>query len=213
MSYATVQELYEAIRGEGTPTTVEQDVMQSWLDAANNAIDVAMNHPAGFLAREDGAPLHFMGLGKPLLWITECVEVTLVEVRASSTSRDFVTWVTPSTPLAGDGDWFPLPLDAGDLGQPYNQLCTDPNGSHSFFTKADKLPTVRVTARLGYANVVPPLIKQICLAQAGRWYNEGSGGFSGFTASPETGELRYTRSLRAEFVQVLKDAGFWNPPI
>lgn len=214
MAYATVNEFKLAI---GNLRSTDPDVLaniQMFLDGAENAIDTAMNHPHGFVADASASYRHYSADGSDELMIDECVEIVSVAVKTGITVTTYTAWTTPSTYFAHDGDWYPYPFNAEARGKPYTRIIVDPSGGYAKFTDGKrKYPTVRVSAKWGFSIEVPPLIKTICIAQAGRWYNQGQGGMSDFIADPETGELKYTRSLRPEFVTILKQAGFWNPSI
>lgn len=214
MAYATVDEFKDAL---DILTTDADKVanMQLFINAAENAIDTAMNRPHGFVADSVAEYRYYVGQGQTEMLIDECVEVVSVAVKSGVAETTYTAWTSPSSAMANDGDWFAKPFNAPARQKPYTRIVADPAGpgGYSKFTAGDGRPTVRISAKWGYSIEVPAMIKMVTIAQAGRWYNQAKGGMSEFVADPATGELKYGKSLNAEFVKTLMMSGFWDPPM
>lgn len=199
MAYATVTEL----KAEMNKTGSEDDaVLVRLLDAATRNIDQACNRPCGFIADTTASARTYQGNNKGWLRIDECVSVTQVRVRPSSTSS-YEAW-TSSDYLTATGDerypnYNSLPITA---------LRVDPNGDYSIFYRDGTYPTVEVTARWGYAASVPADIKIACIMQATRWYKRLQSAMSDTVASGEMGMLLYTQSLDPDIKRLLIDGRY-----
>jgi len=82
---------------------------------------------------------------------------------------------------------------------------TAPPGFRPDYTYSQReTPTVKVTAKWGYAVVVPTPIKQATIIQAsGRYYKRGASGFSDTLASGDLGRLMYTQKLDPDVEMIL----------
>jgi hypothetical protein len=74
-------------------------------------------------------------------------------------------------------------------------------------------PTVQVTAKWGYSVSVPPTIEQACLIQAARWYKRALSSFGDTLASPEMGQMFYTKPLDPDVRTLLVDGRMVMPAI
>ena len=212
MAYATVAELKARINKTGSG---DDTVLEALLEAATLAIDRYCNRLDGFVADSTASARTYVGSGGVVQRIDECVEVTKVEVKDSVTDTDYVEWSSSDYILAS-GD--PRRPEFNRL--PYTLLIIDPNGDYDYFTGGEYtgrggfkplvaqvrgVPTVRVTAKWGFATSVPYDIKELCIMQAARWYKELEGSMAGRLTSVEIGEMD-TSSLMGKVKAVL-DAG------
>lgn len=226
--YATIQELKDVLNIASSGDDAE---LQLWLDAAEAAIDLYCNREDGFLAVESATARYYIGSGSTYQHVDECVEVTEVAVKDSITADNYTAWNAPTSPWAGDGDWYP----AQGSGKrptlnrtPYHVLLVDVNGDYTTFTDGRTLaqrgwptgrgqkvatPTVKVTARWGYADTAPPTVRQASIAQAGRWYKRGSGGWTDSLASAEHGELTYRKAVDPDIKMMLVHARLVRPAV
>lgn len=224
MAYATTDELRTQISKSGNSGVASDDALQILLDAASDAIDGLCNRPDGFTADTTASARYFAGTGKPYLVIDECVEITAVAVKDSATDDTYTAWGTPTTVLAGDGDWIPF---RGDYRRPnfnrlpYTAIMIDPNGDYDVFTNGRMTtrggfpplqdtprgaPTVKVTAKWGYAVTAPARVKEACIAQAARWFKRGEGGWADTLASAEFGQPQFKPSALDPDIRLMLEA-------
>jgi len=94
---------------------------------------------------------------------------------------------------------------------------TDPNGSYSVFTsgfrnvgvrKGYGLPTVKVTAKWGFAVTVPPDIKQACIMTVARWYKQLRSQMQDGVANVDFGTLLYTQRMHPAIASILLDGAY-----
>jgi hypothetical protein len=185
--YATAAELRAQIGNPG-PSTISDTMLTLMLEAAGEAINNLCNRPDGFLAGETGTARVYAASGGPVLWIDECIEVTLVEVRASDNT--YVAW-TSNDWIAFRGD----PKSPDFNRTPHQGLLVTSLGNYRSFPKGRGVPTVRITARWGYAATVPAVIKQACIEQAARWTMREKAGWADTLANGEFGQKQYVKSL------------------
>ena len=228
MAYATIADIKPRI----DKTLSDDDpVLVALLDAASEAIDGLCNRPDGFLAITTATARYYAGKGKPYILIDECVAITEVAVKESVTDTSYTAWDTPTTNLAGDGDWIAFRGDpvAPDFNNtPYTGLMIDSNGDYAVFTTGKYttrggfrplsdiprgLPTVRVTSRWGYATTVPPQVREATVVLASRWHARGESRWSDALASGELGQLLYRQSIDPDVKAMLIEARLVRPAI
>lgn len=228
-SYATVTEFKNQIEKVGSTKDVE---IQALLDAATEAIFRICNRKDGFVAAPNPVARLFPGSGTFVQYIDQFVSVSLVEVKSSPSNSSYDTWASGDyLPFAGDEvspNFNPLPFG------PYSGLMVTATGTSRIFTSGmfnnmrgfntdmarlsnnslgRNLPTVRVTARWGFADVVPAPIKQACLAQAARWWKRGSSAWNDSMASSDTGAVTYRKALDPDVKLMTDLARFIRPAI
>jgi hypothetical protein len=199
MSYCSVAELKAQI----VKHQADHDaILQPLIDAAKDAIDAFCNRPDGFVALTTATARLYVGDGSRVLWIDECVEVSLVEVKNGVADAGYVTWTT-SDWLAATGD----PHNPIFNRTPYTFLIALPTGSYSAFTNGKRdgysLPTGRITSRWGYAASAPPRVKQACLTQAARWYQRGKSGWGDALVNQDFGMVLYKKPLDPDVQMML----------
>jgi hypothetical protein len=158
-----------------------------------------------------------------------------VAVKDSATDTTYTAWANPTTNMAGDGDWLAFAGDAQspefdpiNRGRPYTALMIDPNGDYSVFTSGKfssrpgfkpalsagrGLPTVKATAKWGYATTVPYPIKEACIVQASRWFKRAESAYADAVATGEMGLLVYRKSLDVDVQAMLISARLVRPAI
>ena len=170
VAYGTIAELSSRIDITASLTAAKTTAYTAILDAISRKIDNFCGRPlSGFVASSVDVDRYFEGNGYSYLNIPECISITTVAVKESYLDTAYVAWTSPSTALAGDGDWFPV---AGTHEHvrfnltPYNVIIVAPAGDETLFTKGYSSPTVKVTAKWGYAATCPADIREVCLAEA-----------------------------------------------
>lgn len=198
-SYATLSQLKNHL---DKTTTLDDTVLVQLLDAATRNIDDFCHRPDGFVADTTATARTFMGSGTGWQRIDECVSVTGVRVKPSSTS-DYETWTDGTDYLECAGDERFPDYNPVTKGYPITALRIDPNGDYSVFYRDGTYPTVEVTAYWGYSSAVPAPVKQACIMQAVRWHKRLRSGMSDTLASGELGMLMYTQKLDPDVEQML----------
>jgi hypothetical protein len=229
--YATTAEVRQDINMD---STTDDATLERLLRSATQRIDQFCNRPDGFIATTVASQRFYSGSGKTWQMIDECTEITAVAVKDSVTDDTYTAWDVPTTNLAGDGDYLAA---SGDWRfpefnrLPYTLLIVDPNGDESIFTfgrfstitglvpigtperNARGLPTVRVTARWGYADEVPPDIQEACIMQVGHWYKLVQSSMAMTLASAELGTLRMPRGLHPDVQDILVNGRYVRPAV
>lgn len=210
--YATLAEVKQRI----DKTNTDFDLYgQTVITGVSRAIDAWANRPDGFIALEAATARLYAGNGRARMRIDECVEVTLVEVKDSVTDSVYQAWAATDW-IAFSGD----PIAPNFNSLPYDQLMTDVTGDEAIFTSGvigeaaykDRFfvrfagarnryfynprgvrsqPTVRVTAKWGYAVTVPPAIKEACCMQSARVLKRYEAAMSNQLANTALGELSF----------------------
>ncbi len=168
-SYATVTQLRVRTNMDTALAGAKETELEEIIEAISKKIDGFCRRPDGFVATAADVTRYFEGKGRAYLNIRECTSITLVSVKNSYLDTAYVDWTTPTSVYAGDGDWFSV---AGTIRRPiynrtpYTLLGIDGNGDYSYFTKGNGMVSVKIAAKWGYAIVVPPDIREACLAQA-----------------------------------------------
>lgn len=184
--YATAAEL----RAQPDMNSSDSDVvLGALLEAASRAIDAYCNRPDGFVAVDTAAARVYPGSGRPVQWIDECVSISLVEVKTAVTDSSYVEW--------SSGDWLAFsgePRLPDYNRTPYQGVMVAPGGSYAVFTGGAG-PTVRVTARWGYAATCPAAVQQACITLAARWYKRGKTFWSDAMTAPDGGVAMFRKAL------------------
>jgi len=227
MAYATLAQVKAAMQKTNTDGDV---VITRILDAATRSIDRFCNRlDDGFIADLTASARYYSGDGRSFLLIDECVAITEVAVKDSASDTDYTAWTTPTTMMAGDGDWLPFSGDPkapnfNDL--PYDSLMIDPNGDYATFTSGlyagrrgfrptqsygRSVPTVRTTARWGFSIAVPDDIQEACIMQSIIWYKRQQGAMASALASPELGVIELYRTLDPAVELILRMGRYIKP--
>ena len=198
-------------------------VLEMVIEAASRAIDNYCNRPDGFVALSVATARVYAGSGGGVQRIDEAVAVTLVEVKRSVDDSAYVSWAA--------ADWLAFSGDVNSPnfnGTPYEFLMAAPGGTYTYFTggatsgrsgfRPDVLsvrgaPTVRVTAKWGYAVDIPPAVRQACIIQAARLLKRGEGAYADATGSADFGELQFRRRLDPDAEFLLKNGRLIRPTV
>ena len=140
---------------------------------------------------------HFDSEGGLYLPVDECVEVTAVAVRLGSgtawtdfTATDYYTW----------------PYNANATTGPIMRLDVDRRqGSQSAWPSGRE--AVKVTARWGYSDSPPEVVKQAVIIQVIRWMKRGEQLFADGSLVGDAGRLVYVQKLDPEARTLLIDSG------
>lgn len=224
VEYCTVEELRDQIDKR---LATKDGAITLLIRAASRAIDNACNRPDGFQAPAVGVARLFTGSGDGIQRIDEAAAVSLVEARDSG-SGAYVAWAA--------GDWVAASGDprAPDFNStPYTFLLATGDGAGTFTPRvpgwgwpgwsADRdggglaggsrrrgaLPSVRVTARWGYALEVPYPIRQATITQVARWFKRGESSWADAVGSEQTGGvLMYRKPLDPDILLLLRQGRY-----
>ena len=222
--YVTLTELKARINIPAL-TTDHDTVLTGLITDASRAVDGYCNRSLdGFVALSVATARLYYGDGTSVQRIDECTAITLVEVKDSATDSTYVTWTTDDW-IAFMGD----PQRPNFNRTPYDKLMIDPNGSYVIWTnggyvgprgfrpetdESRYLPTVRVTAKWGYATVVPGPVKEATAMLATRWFKRLQGAMSDTLASPEIGgTLMYKQEIDPDIKMALKHTQLIRPAV
>lgn len=205
VAYGKPEELRVRVGGS---ITTDDPTIQALLSAVSRMWDNFCNrHEYGFKAIGTAAARVYGGTGKAYLNIDECIEITQVAVKDSVTETTFTAWA--STDWIGYRGSYRKP-NFNDL--PITSIMVAASGTKSYFldgryaaqpgftvlTDADlnrRVPTVEITARWGYADDTPEIIKEATIAQAAIFYKRGRGSWSDVLRNPDFGDERFVRVL------------------
>ena len=158
---------------------------------------------------------YFPAGGKAYLQIPSCTEITEVAVKATLTDTAYTAWTTPTTPLAGDGDWIPCTGDPSEPTfnkLPYTLIITDPNGDYTYFLDGGPRPVIMITARWGSTAAIPADIREACLMQAAIWLKKFQGSMASELGPVDFANIKFRRGLDSGVKQILVDGG-WIVPL
>lgn len=222
-TYATVEALKKAAN---ITTDTNDDVLEAWLTAASDAINRFTNHPDGFEAG-DAAARTFVGTGRGYIFVDEFISVTKVEVKESPTDDTYVTWAsTDYVPFSGSPEY--PDFNPVVKGKPYSGIMVTANADYTIFTSGRlsglrgfrpernayrPTQTVQITARWGYSESPPAVVKQAALAQAVRWYKRAQGAMSDTTGSPEFGQQMFVKALDPAVQMMLVNTRLVRPAV
>lgn len=216
------------VRAQMNMTDATQDAnILLIINAASKAINDYTHRPDGFVALAAAAARIYTGSGGPVQKINECVDITMVAVKDSPTDTTYTDWApTDWIPFTGDSR-FPefQPLDRG---RPYTAIMIEPGGDYSHFASGSYtgrggfrpshsahrgVPTVQVTARWGFAAIVPEPIKQATIIQVARWFKRGGSAWADALASGDLGTILYTKAVDPAIALLLNQGRFKRPAL
>lgn len=202
---------------------VDDPTLSGMITAASRAIDRYCGREEGFfVADEDESVRYYSGSGKAYQYIDTCAEITEVAVKDSPLDDTYTTWIDEDDYWAFSGD----PEFPNFNALPYTGLLVNPTGDYSQFTsgqwesrKSYKLvttygratKTVKITARWGYADVVPADIERACIMLVTRWFNRQRGGMTDTLVSGSMGRLIYTQKIDPDIAFILEKGGWILP--
>lgn len=214
--------------------TTMDEAIEGLIESASEHIDRYCGYPDGFLAAKTASAREFAGSGVGHQWIDPCVAITLVEVKSSATSSAYETWAsTDWIAFAGSPSRPNFNPTSMSRPRPYVGLMIDRvQGDYSHFTSgktgalltgfpplADDIretymvPTVRVTARWGYAELVPATIKEATIMMVLRYLGREMSKMADASGTTDIGRLYYVKRIDPEIEQLLKGSGYMRPRI
>ncbi len=214
--YGTVDQLKTRAQITAVLTGDETTMLEEILDASSRAIDRACKQVDDGFAVPTVASLKYLtAYGESFLRIPPNIAITTVSVKASRTATTYVDWDTPTTVMAGDGDWIPARGDAQDptyATLPYNLLIIDRNGDYTRFLDGGDAPVVKILATWGSQSVAPADVREACLMQAEMWFKQEQGAMAATLGNFEFGQIKYRRGLNKTVLNLLISGG-WIPPL
>lgn len=226
MAYATTAEVKQRIGKQGDDRDTS---IAALIEAAEDAINRYCNRPDGFVALAGGAETsrEFYGSGLPYQYVDEFVGVTLVEVK-DSPSSSYTSWAA-SDWVAFAGDPSRPSFSPLTRSRPYHALMCSASGDYSVFTAGNywrrggfkptvevlhtAVPTVRVTARWGYAAAVPAAVREATIVQVARWMKRSESGWADTLANRDFGTVQYLRDIDPAVSALLVRARMVKPAI
>lgn len=222
--YCTVEELKTQIDKSGSDGPASDAALTLIITSISRWFDEYTNRPEGFVAEDTASVRYFPGTGKRVQWIDECVAVDAVAVKDSITDDEdnYTAWTVGAVGTTTGADVFPA---SGDPGRPdynnlpYSLLVIGNNSDHSYFVggkytgkpgfRPDVLdfsgiPTVKVTARWGYAEAVPNNIKQACIIESARFFKLGEGAWADAIAGVDFGQREFVRGMHPATQMILR---------
>jgi len=210
-----------------------QATIERLISAASGAIDRFCNRPDGFLADDTASARYYVGSGKTYQRIDEAATVTAVAVKDSPSDDEdsYTAWTLGTVGTTTSADCFPAsgdPAYPNYTTTPYTLLIIGANGDYPDFTSGSYthrggfrptttvtrgVPTVKVTARWGYATVAPPGVRTACLMQVQRWYKRLTGGMGDALASGELGQILYEKKLDPDVQMILVSGRYVRPAV
>lgn len=206
--YASVDQVRIRMHQNVALNADQSTMLEEIITAASRGIDrVCRVIDDNFQAVGVAAIKYFTAFGDPFLRIPPCTSITTVAVKASAASTTYTDWDTPTTAMAGDGDWIPARGDPADPiynTPPYNLLMIEPTGEHAIFLDGSGRPVVKITAVWGAEASVPDDIREACCMQSIKWYKRYQGGQSTELGGSDFGEITYGRGLSKEVMEILR---------
>ncbi len=140
--------------------------------------------------------------------------------------------------IGSTGDWIAFTGDPDEPdfdSLPHTALLIDTNGDYEYFISGSvsrwdgrdyrrgmrrrgrsilaNQPTVRVTARWGYADSVPADISQASVMLAARFFKRLEGSMSDSLASTELGQLQFVQQMDPDVASLLVDGRYVRPAV
>lgn len=192
----------------GQNTTDDDNTLTALLTAVSRMWDNFCNRPEdGFKAIDVASARIYAGRGKSFLNIDENIEVTAVAVKDSVTDTTYTAWATT--------DWIAYrgSIRVPNFNRlPHTSIMVAASGTKSYFLDGQyatqpgfnapldadlerNVPTVQVTARWGYADDIPPTIREATLVQAAIFYKRGKGSWADVLRNADFGDERFVRVL------------------
>lgn len=190
-----------------------------WIDRVTNT------PPGGFVQSDTASAFLFSGSGGNIQWISEAMQITLVEVKQSVTDAAYESWDATDW-IAASGD----PRMPNFNRLPYQFILCASTGDQTHFTSGKWTttrgfrpdvddergmgqPTVRVTAKWGYDTAIPDGIKQITIIQASRWHKRAQSAWSDAVASNNFEMMLYQKDLDPDVSSMLLRGRWIRPSI
>lgn len=183
----------------------------------------------GFVAAEESSERVYPGSGKRWMWIDEAVEIEEISVKQSVTDPTFSKLLLSTDWRGFRGD----PRSPNSLNfnkTPYQGIMltasssvvrwlegTYWNGDYFYYNDPDSYaeqafePTISVTARWGYGDDIPPVIKEATIMQAIRLYKRQQGGMADALISGDFGQSRFLAEVDKDVKAMLQKSRLIRP--
>jgi hypothetical protein len=200
--YATVTQVKaHAPEMVGTSTTYDA-ILTSLVTRASRAIDTFTLRAPDAYKVASTSTRYFDGSGCAQLWVDEMAAApTAVSVAESGVIDD--SGGTGGTYTAWSAsDYLLWPYNAPDWRQPYLRIDIDGlNGTKATWYRYRK--AIKITAKFGFSETVPPEIEEATIIQTTRWFMRGKQGFMDESAFDIVGQLSVLR-LDPDIVQMVR---------
>lgn len=196
-AYAQPEEIRRQLGMESETGTASDPALVLILQAISDGIDNHYNNPVGFIAAKLATPSVFGNYTPGHIELPYFIEVT--EVMSGSigdlTTEIPITDVTPYR-----GNW----QRPNYFRKPYMGLIMPGSTAEAY----------QITAKWGFAEVVPRMIKELTIALAIRAFKQGESGWSDVLASFDMGQMVYARE-NSDLRMMLKSGSrfYRNVPI
>lgn len=176
----------------------DDTVIDLLLAAASRCVDGICNRRRdGFKAATLATARSYVGRGVAYVYTDEFADIEMFEIKSNRFSEWIPQNVDNYAGFIGNPD-FPT-LDE----PPYHGVTLLATGVSSTAVIADGQPgielpptlTARVTARWGYADTVPDLVKTSTITLATRWFKRGQSAWADSMAAGDFGQLMFVKKL------------------
>lgn len=191
---------YATLEEAKAMSAMQSDAHDVAFQLALNAAGEAIEHlcQRRFVADAVASVREYSGTGVAWVYVDECIAVEQVEVRAPA------GWtVIEAVGFAGDAL-------RPSYRPPYAGVVRVDGGI--FFT-GDVGATVRVRARWGYAESVPPVVKMACIGQATRWLKRSQGSWADTLMAGDAGTMLYKQVLDPDIKMMLVSGRLVRPTV
>lgn len=197
----------------------------------SEAIDRICNrYPDGFVAPDVATARTFPGSGTGVIRIDDAVEITAIGVKANASDTSYTTW-DADTYLGFSGDErFPdfnhVPYSGIMAAYGSGGIFTSPWGSDEIawassrwngFSRLSRRgpapPTVRITARWGFAEEIPGPVEEACIIQVSRMWKRAKSAYADTLVGGEMGELTFRVKIDQDLQLMLKDTRMVRVPV
>lgn len=175
----------------------DDTVINLLLAAASRCVDGICNRKRdGFKAAVTATARSYVGRGEAYVYTDEFVDVEMLEIKTSRWGAYLAQGVDDYAGFTGDPA-------SPTLGEPPYHGVTMLGSASGPFLIADGRPdlgvapvmTAQVTARWGYSDVVPDLVKQSTIVLASRWFKRGQSAWADSMAAGDFGQLMFVKKL------------------
>jgi hypothetical protein len=223
--YATVDE----VKVEVTKVGDDRDAtIGSLILSASRAIDAVCGRSRDGFVAGDPERRAYVPASNRHCWLDECVAVTQVEASRGVGSEAVVLDPTLWLPARGSPDQptfgatpYTLVVTSEPLLTPSRSF--GPSGSFSSssswsnprgkMTRRVAWPSVWVTLRPGYSEVVPRIVHQCCKIQVARWVRRAASSWADAIGDSVTGELRFVKQLDPDVELMLVKGRMVRPSV
>lgn len=214
--YASPQEIRNAFSGVSND---DDGLLTAYASSASRMIDGFMGRKeTGFQAIQTATTREYTGKGERYLFIDECIEITAVKLKDALTDATYDKVLAATEYKAFRGSY----SDPNFNDKPYTGILLTSNATIGtfytgyalpFFTWEDYPdkdalePTVQITARWGYSDTVPEVIRQATIFQAIEIYKIAQGGMANVTMNDNFGKAIWSKKLHPKVEMLLKLSG------